>query len=180
MLYPTSNLRTPLRILACAGAMAMLAVRHRPHVVVTTGALPGLLAVVCGRLVGGKDALDRQRRQCGRDVGVRSRGSADRPRNAQPMARPGGTGGCHLSGIGPVIFVTTGTKLPFPRLIGAMNARAPALGDQVIARIGPDRPPIRIWKPTPCSAPRPSRLMSHKPALGGPCRSRVYPDGANR
>lgn len=37
-----------------------------------------------------------------------------------------------------MIFVTTGTQLPFPRLIGAINDLAPELGEQVLAQIGPD------------------------------------------
>jgi len=37
-----------------------------------------------------------------------------------------------------MIFVTTGTQLPFPRLIGAMERLAPELGERVVAQIGPD------------------------------------------
>lgn len=37
-----------------------------------------------------------------------------------------------------MIFVTTGTQLPFPRLISAMDALAPKLGEEVIAQVGPD------------------------------------------
>lgn len=37
-----------------------------------------------------------------------------------------------------MIFVTTGTQLPFPRLIEAMDALAPDLGEEVIAQVGPD------------------------------------------
>lgn len=37
-----------------------------------------------------------------------------------------------------MIFVTTGTQLPFARLIGAMNDLAPGLDEPVIAQIGPD------------------------------------------
>lgn len=38
-----------------------------------------------------------------------------------------------------MIFVTTGTQLPFPRLLAAMDALAPDLGEEVIAQVGPDR-----------------------------------------
>lgn len=38
-----------------------------------------------------------------------------------------------------MIFATTGTQLPFPRLIGALDALAPGLSEPVIAQIGPDR-----------------------------------------
>ena len=37
-----------------------------------------------------------------------------------------------------MIFATTGTQLPFPRLIAALNALAPGLDEPVIAQIGPD------------------------------------------
>ncbi|MEX0351341.1 MAG: glycosyltransferase [Paracoccaceae bacterium] len=37
-----------------------------------------------------------------------------------------------------MIFVTTGTQLPFPRLIAAMNDLAPELDEKIIAQIGPD------------------------------------------
>lgn len=42
-----------------------------------------------------------------------------------------------IRGVGVVIFVTTGTQLPFPRLIDAMNRIAPDLDEEVIAQIGP-------------------------------------------
>lgn len=53
-LVPDCNARTPFRTLACAAAMTWYVLRMRPHVVVTTGALPGVLAVVCGRLAGAR------------------------------------------------------------------------------------------------------------------------------
>lgn len=40
-----------------------------------------------------------------------------------------------------MIFVTTGTQLPFPRLIAAMDALAPSLGEEVVAQVGPDTAP---------------------------------------
>lgn len=40
-----------------------------------------------------------------------------------------------------MIFVVTGTQLAFPRLIGAMDALAPELGEKVIAQVGPDSTP---------------------------------------
>ena len=36
-----------------------------------------------------------------------------------------------------MIFVTVGTQLPFPRLIGAMDALAGALDEEIIAQTGP-------------------------------------------
>lgn len=40
-----------------------------------------------------------------------------------------------------MIFVVTGTQLPFPRLITAMDALAPSLDEKVIAQVGPDTTP---------------------------------------
>jgi len=40
-----------------------------------------------------------------------------------------------------VIFVTTGTQLPFPRLIKTMNLAAEDLGERVVAQVGPDSAP---------------------------------------
>lgn len=37
-----------------------------------------------------------------------------------------------------MIFVTVGTQLPFPRLIDAMNALAPELGEEIVAQTGPE------------------------------------------
>lgn len=37
-----------------------------------------------------------------------------------------------------MIFVTTGTQLPFARLIDAMEALAPSLNEPIIAQVGPD------------------------------------------
>lgn len=37
-----------------------------------------------------------------------------------------------------MILVTTGTQLPFPRLVAAMDRLAPVLGERVVAQIGPD------------------------------------------
>jgi UDP-N-acetylglucosamine transferase subunit ALG13 len=37
-----------------------------------------------------------------------------------------------------VILVTTGTQLPFPRLVAAMDRLAPVLGERVVAQVGPD------------------------------------------
>jgi len=53
-LAPDCNADRPFRALACAGAMMWHVLRVRPHVVLTTGALPGVLALVCGRLVGAR------------------------------------------------------------------------------------------------------------------------------
>lgn len=51
-LAPDCNADRPLRAMACAVVMLWHVLRVRPHVIVTTGALPGVLALVCGRLIG--------------------------------------------------------------------------------------------------------------------------------
>lgn len=42
-----------------------------------------------------------------------------------------------------MIFVVTGTQLPFPRLIGAMDDLAPQLAERIVAQVGPDPTPRR-------------------------------------
>lgn len=37
-----------------------------------------------------------------------------------------------------MIFATTGTQLAFPRLMAALDALAPDLGEEIIAQVGPD------------------------------------------
>lgn len=51
---PDCNRDTRLRALACAAALAWRVLRLRPHVVISTGALPGVLALAAGRLVGAR------------------------------------------------------------------------------------------------------------------------------
>lgn len=53
-LVPDCNANEPVAALRCAARMMMLMLRLRPSHVVTTGALPGLIAVACGRLVGAR------------------------------------------------------------------------------------------------------------------------------
>lgn len=40
-----------------------------------------------------------------------------------------------------MIFVTTGTQLPFPRLVDAMAALAPVLNEDILVQTGPDTTP---------------------------------------
>ncbi|NNF23901.1 MAG: UDP-N-acetylglucosamine--LPS N-acetylglucosamine transferase [Rhodobacteraceae bacterium] len=51
---PECNRHTPLRILACIMVTAAQLVRLRPHVIVTTGALPGVIALALGRAIGAR------------------------------------------------------------------------------------------------------------------------------
>lgn len=53
-LLPDCNRDAKLRILTCAAATLRLMVRLRPDVVISTGALPGVIALVAGRIVGAR------------------------------------------------------------------------------------------------------------------------------
>lgn len=48
---PDCNRDTKLRALACLGALAIQMIRIRPHVVISTGALPGVIALALGKLI---------------------------------------------------------------------------------------------------------------------------------
>lgn len=51
---PDCNLRQPIRTLRCALVSLMVVMRHRPSRVVSTGAAPGLLCALWGRLGGAR------------------------------------------------------------------------------------------------------------------------------
>ena len=51
---PDSNRSKPLAVLRSAAAIALLVLRLRPHVIVSTGAAPGYLALRLGKLVGAR------------------------------------------------------------------------------------------------------------------------------
>ncbi|MCA8882277.1 MAG: UDP-N-acetylglucosamine--LPS N-acetylglucosamine transferase [Rhodobacteraceae bacterium] len=51
---PDCNRNEKIAILRCAAAIAGHMLRHRPHVVISTGALPGVLALALGRLMGAR------------------------------------------------------------------------------------------------------------------------------
>lgn len=53
-ILPDCNRSEPAAVLACVREIARLVFKTRPDVVVTTGAAPGILAVVFGRLLGAK------------------------------------------------------------------------------------------------------------------------------
>ena len=48
------NRNAPLRILVCALTVARHVLMRRPHVVISTGALPGVIALALGRLIGAR------------------------------------------------------------------------------------------------------------------------------
>jgi UDP-N-acetylglucosamine transferase subunit ALG13 len=52
-----------------------------------------------------------------------------------------------------MIFVTTGTQLPFPRLVSAMDRLAATLEEEVIAQIGPDTAPYPHLETHPTLSP---------------------------
>jgi hypothetical protein len=49
-----ANRRTPWRLLVCTWQVIRLVASLRPRVIVSTGAAPGLIAIVCGKLVGAR------------------------------------------------------------------------------------------------------------------------------
>lgn len=53
-LVPDCNARTPLRALVALLRLAVLMARCRPDVVISTGALPGALAIMVGRVIGAR------------------------------------------------------------------------------------------------------------------------------
>jgi UDP-N-acetylglucosamine:LPS N-acetylglucosamine transferase len=53
-LVPDCNRDARLKILLCAAKLAVAIIRHRPHVVISTGALPGVIALGLGRLIGAR------------------------------------------------------------------------------------------------------------------------------
>jgi UDP-N-acetylglucosamine:LPS N-acetylglucosamine transferase len=48
------NRNEPVRALRCALGLFRLTLRHRPDVVISTGALPGVMALAIGRLLGAR------------------------------------------------------------------------------------------------------------------------------
>ena len=51
---PDCNRETPFRVLTCTVALAWRILRVRPHAVVTTGALPGVIALALARVLGAR------------------------------------------------------------------------------------------------------------------------------
>lgn len=51
---PDCNQNTPFRAVLCGFAALWLVLRSWPHVVITTGAAPGFLCLIAGRLVGAR------------------------------------------------------------------------------------------------------------------------------
>lgn len=53
-ILPDCNRHTKLQIVKCTLALLGHVVRFRPHVVITTGALPGVIALAIGRVTGAR------------------------------------------------------------------------------------------------------------------------------
>lgn len=53
-IVPDCNRDTPLTALRTVFALLVLMIRLRPHVVISTGALPGVIALALGRMIGAK------------------------------------------------------------------------------------------------------------------------------
>ena len=128
----------PAGFLVIARQLARVVRIERPDVVVTTGAAPGLMALVMGKLLVRSRTvwieLDRQHRAA---VAVRAAGPAGGGRMAGAVAASRPAGRSRALGRGAVIFVTVGGELPFDRLIRAMDAFAAAHpGEEVLAQIG--------------------------------------------
>lgn len=51
---PDCNRNRPLRTLYCGLCAAWLVLKHRPHVVISTGAAPGFMCLVFGRMLGAR------------------------------------------------------------------------------------------------------------------------------
>ena len=100
-----ANQRTKWAMLKMMAQMLAVLLRERPHVVISTGAAPGYMALRMGRLLGA----------AGPGGGPACRSVAD------PMGPPreAGRAGVHRSR--PMIFVTVGVQLPFDRLIRAVD-----------------------------------------------------------
>lgn len=48
---PDCNRNTPFRALATLAALSLVMIKVRPHVIISTGALPGVMALALGKLI---------------------------------------------------------------------------------------------------------------------------------
>lgn len=51
---PDCNQNTPLKAIVCAFSAVRIVLKHRPRIVLSTGAAPGYFCILAGRLVGAK------------------------------------------------------------------------------------------------------------------------------
>ena len=53
-IIPDCNRNEIFNVIRCTVSLAGILIRHRPHVIISTGALPGVIALALGRLVGAR------------------------------------------------------------------------------------------------------------------------------
>ncbi len=53
-IVPDCNRNEKLAILRCTLSLGRVLISHRPHVIISTGALPGVIALALGRLIGAR------------------------------------------------------------------------------------------------------------------------------
>lgn len=53
-LLPDCNRHRPLSTIYCAVIALRIVLKHRPHVVISTGAAPGFMCLIAGRLIGAR------------------------------------------------------------------------------------------------------------------------------
>jgi UDP-N-acetylglucosamine:LPS N-acetylglucosamine transferase len=53
-IIPDCNRNEKLSIVTCAFALLVLIIRTRPHIVISTGALPGVIGLALGRMIGAR------------------------------------------------------------------------------------------------------------------------------
>jgi UDP-N-acetylglucosamine:LPS N-acetylglucosamine transferase len=51
---PDANQRTKLKLIHCFFHVAWVVIKQRPKAIITTGAAPGLMGIIAGRLIGAK------------------------------------------------------------------------------------------------------------------------------
>ncbi len=53
-IVPDCNRNELLNVVRCTFSLVGVLLRHRPHVIISTGALPGVIALALGRLIGAR------------------------------------------------------------------------------------------------------------------------------
>ncbi|MGV3704177.1 MAG: oligosaccharide biosynthesis protein Alg14 [Arcticibacter sp.] len=51
---PDANQREKFRLIQCFYRVSQIVIRQRPRVIITTGAAPGLMGIIIGRMIGAK------------------------------------------------------------------------------------------------------------------------------
>lgn len=53
-IVPDCNRNEPVNVIRCGLSLGLTLIRYRPHVIISTGALPGVIALALGRLMGAR------------------------------------------------------------------------------------------------------------------------------